>query len=665
MEFERDYMRHATIFPLVLFILLAACGPLVSPSTVPTAAVGPTPTHPDLGQSIVPTVKPPIETPQPTPERVEKLLGQMTLDEKIGQMTQVEKNSIQPGDITKYYIGSILSGGGGSPTTNTAEAWAAMTNGFQREALATRLGIPILYGVDAVHGHGNLYGATVFPQQIGLGATRNANLVRQIGEATAKEMLATGVPWNFAPVIAVPQDTRWGRTYEAYGEDTDLVGELGVAYLQGLQSIPDAYNPASGQDLYLLATPKHYLGDGGTIFGTSIQVIFRPYLLDQGDMRLDEAAIRNLFLPPYQAAVEGGAKSVMVSYSSWNGTKMHAQEYWITDVLKGEFDFQGFVISDWGGMDQISADYYASIVTGINAGIDMNMVPYDYIRFIDMMKLAVQNGDISEERIDDAVRRILRVKMELGLFEHPYADPALRETVGSDAHRTLARQAVRESLVLLKNEDAILPIAKDTPLIYVAGQGADDIGMQCGGWTIEWQGKSGDIQPGTTILQGIRGAVSAGAKVEYKPTGEFDGMADVGIVVVGEQPYAEGIGDLSDLNLSQADIQVMTDLRAHSKKLVVIILSGRPLIITEQFNLAEAWIAAWLPGTEGMGVADVVFGDVPFTGKLPYTWPRANKQLPINKYNSTNLTGCAAPLFPYDYGLGEAGSQPIEWLDCP
>ncbi len=635
-------MRRPIMIFLVFIFSLTACGP-----------------------SAPPTIRPALISEQPISIRVAELLEQMTLDEKIGQMTQVEKDSIQPGDIHAYFIGSILSGGGGSPPKNTVEAWTEMIDAFQAEAVTTRLGIPILYGVDAIHGHGNLFGATIFPQEIGLGATRNSDLVRQIGQATAEEMLATGAQWNFAPVVAVPQDIRWGRTYEAYGEDTDLVSELGSAYIQGLQSLPDGYDPATGQDLYLLATPKHFLGDGGTTFGTSTQVIIKPYLLDQGDMRFDEATIRDLFLPPYQAAVDSGASCTMISFSSWNETKMHAQKYWIMDVLKGELGFEGFVVSDWGGMDQIDDDYYTSIVTGINAGIDMNMVPYDYIRFIATMKQAVQKGDIPEERIDDAVRRILAVKFELGLFDHPYADPTLLETVGSDAHRDLAHQAVRESLVLLKNNNAALPIAKNASLIYVAGQGADDIGMQCGGWTIEWQGKSGDIQPGTTILQGIQAAVSLDSQVDFNLSGEFDGMADVGIAVVGEQPYAEGVGDVRDLNLSQADVQAITNLRTHSNQLIVIILSGRPLIITEQFQMADAWVAAWLPGTEGAGVVDVLFGDYPFTGKLPYTWPRANNQLPININNSTNLTGCTAPLFPYGYGLGEAGSQPIEWLDCP
>jgi beta-glucosidase len=527
------------------------------------------------------------------------------------------------------------------------------------------LKIPIIYGADAVHGHGNLYGATIFPQEIGLGATRDAALVQKIGQATAEEMLATGVVWNFGPVVAVPQDIRWGRTYEGYGENTELVTELGAAYIRGLQSLPGSFTPAPEQSIYTLATAKHYLGDGGTTFGTSTQNIMKPYLIDQGNMLYDEPAIRELFLPPYQAAVENGVMSVMISFSSWNGTKMHAQKYWITDVLKGELGFQGFVVSDWGGMDQITSDYYTAIVTGINAGIDMNMVPYDYVKFITTMKQAVNKGDISIDRINDAVRRILTVKEKLGVFDHPLADPSLLGTVGSDNHRELARQAVRESLVLLKNDSAALPIDKNIATIYVTGQGADDIGQQCGGWTIQWQGETGNIDPGTTILQGIKASVSSNTKVEYQFKSQFEGMADIGIAVVGEQPYTEGVGDASDLSLTKEDIQNITNIRTHSKKLIVIILSGRPMVITPQFQLADAWVAAWLPGTEGSGVADVLMGDYPFTGKLPYTWPRSNSQLPINLNTSTDLTGCAAPLFPFGFRLGNAGSQSVTLLNCP
>jgi beta-glucosidase len=488
----------------------------------------------------------------------------------------------------------------------------------------------------------------------------NLDLVYQIGQATATEMLATGIPWNFAPVLAVPQDIRWGRTYESFSEDTDLVTELGVAYLQGLHSLPDEYTPAAGQTYYVLATPKHFLGDGGTEFGTSTE---STYLLDQGDMRLGETSVRSLFLSPYRAAVENGAMSIMPSYSSWNGTKMHAQEYWITDVLKGELGFSGFVISDWGAINQIDFNYYTAVVTAINAGVDMNMVPSDYKGFINAMKSAVENGDISMSRIDDAVRRILTVKFLLGLFDHPFADPQLVDTVGSEAHREIARQAVRQSLVLLKNENNILPMDKDVNTIYIAGRAADNIGLQCGGWTITWQGASGDIQPGTTILEGIQEAVSPNTGIHYDAAGNFDGEADVAIAVVGEIPYAEGVGDKADLNLSDKDIEIINKVRAHSKKMVVIILSGRPLIITDQYQDVDAWVAAWLPGSEGQGVADVLFGDYPFSGTLPVSWPRDMDQLPFD-FENLPTQGCQSPLFPIGYGLNVSRTSPPDLLDC-
>ncbi len=595
---------------------------------------------------------------------VDSLLARMTLEEKIGQMTLVLNSSVKTGDIKKYFIGSVFSGGGGYPTPNTAESWAAMTDGFQKEALTTRLEIPIIYGVDANHGHASLYGATVFPQQVGLGATRDADLVEKIAKATSEELRSVGIVWNFSPVVAVPQDIRWGRTYESYSEDPALVSKLADAFINGSQELPEAETPTGYQKINVLATPKHFLGDGGTTFGSSTQNIFQPFLLDQGDTRMDEATMRKLFLPPYQSAVESGTRAVMVSFSSWNGLKMHAQKYWITDVLKGELGFTGFVVSDYGGIDQVDKDYYKAVVTSINAGIDMAMVPTEYATFIDIMKKAVQKGDIPVERIDDATRRILLVKKELGLFERPFSNPTQISTIGSQAHRDLARQAVQESLVLLKNQNSVLPIASDVTSIFVAGAGADNIGMQCGGWTIEWQGMMGDIQPGTTILEGIREAALSDSKIDYNLSGNFDGMAEIGIAVVGEQPYAEGVGDRADLSLSETDIQTISQLRAHSKKLIVILISGRPMIITPQYQLADAWVAAWLPGSEGAGVTDVLFGQAPFTGKLPYTWPRSNDQLPININSMKQAIGCDAPLFPYGYGQGEAGSGPIEWLEC-
>ncbi len=416
---------------------------------------------------------------QPVEARVEDLLARMTLEEKIGQMTLVEKNSLNPQVVFDYFIGGVLSGGGGYPAQNTPAAWLGMVSAFQEAALDTRLGIPIIYGVDAVHGHNNVRGATIFPHNIGLGATRDAALVEQIGAATASEMMATGIYWNYAPVIAVVQDVRWGRTYEAFGENTELVTELGTAFMRGLQ----------GDPLLVLATPKHYLGDGGTAWGTSS---FGPNNLDRGDTQVDEATLRELYLPPYVEAVNSGALTIMVSFSSWNGTPMHANAYLINDVLKGELGFEGFVVSDWQGIDLVTADYYDAVVASINAGVDMNMVPQDYRSFITALTRAVESGDVAQERIDDAVRRILRAKFAVGLFDRETGDGATLDQVGSAEHRGLARQAVSESLVLLKNDEA-LPISADAATIFVAGSAADDIGIQSGGWTIEWQGGMGDI----------------------------------------------------------------------------------------------------------------------------------------------------------------------------
>ena len=659
---------------VLISLFLAGCTTSTSPAS-PSATVEIAATQP-IEQVVLPTAtsQPPAveENPPyqdstlPVEERLSDLLSRMTLEEKIGQMTQVEKGSIQIKDITTMYIGSILSGGGGSPPVNTPEEWAKMVDLYQSMALKTRLGIPMIYGVDAVHGHGNLKGATIFPHNIGLGAAADPDLMERIGRATAEEMIATGIPWNFAPVLAVVQDIRWGRTYESYGQNPALVSELGSAYIRGLQG--SATDGSSLKDsLVVLATPKHFIGDGGTKWGTSTTGDFR---IDQGDLQVDEAELRAIFLPPYQAAVKVGALSVMVSFNSWNGVKMHAQKYLITDVLKGELGFQGFVVSDWQAIDQIPGDYYSDVVTSINAGLDMIMVPYDYVQFITNLTQTVEKGDVPMERIDDAVRRILRVKFLLGLFERPNSDPQYLDRVGSAEHRDLASQAVRQSLVLLRNQGDLLPLPKDLPLVLVAGLGADDIGRQCGGWTIVWQGKSGKITPGTTILDGIRRAVSSQTEVRFNPRGDFSdlpGKASIGIVIIAEDPYSEGVGDASALSLQPADLDIINRLHSQSEKLVVILVSGRPRILPTDLQDWDALVAAWLPGTEGQGVADVLFGDYPFTGRLSFEWPRNIDQLPLTPQGveKGQLTGCDAPLFPLGYGLGEVGSQPIELLDCP
>jgi beta-glucosidase len=674
-------MKKIIILFITLAILLAGCGSggQVATETVPTQVqptvtaqseatavdVAPTPT---TGVSFIYT-----DPSQPIEARVEDLLKRMTLDEKIGQMTQVEKGSIKSSDIAKYYLGSILSGGGGSPYNNTPQGWYEMVQGYQNEALKTRLAIPILYGVDAVHGHGNMQNATLFPQNIGLGATNDPALVEKIGRATAEEILASGIPWNFSPVVAVPQDVRWGRTYEGFSENTETVSSLSTAYIKGMQDLQSSDSPTPGQTLFALATPKHFIGDGATVWGSSNQNIMNtPYMLDQGDMQASEEDVRTLFLPPYKSAVDAGAMSVMGSFSSWNGTKMHAQKGLLTDVLKGELGFNGFIVSDWQAIDQIDPDYYSAVVTAINAGIDMNMVPSDYVKFIKTMKDAVAKGDIPESRVDEAVRRILRVKFALGLFEHPMPDTKYQDTVRSSGHLELARQAVRESLVLLKNENSVLPLKKDTPIIFIAGEGANDIGLQSGGWTLQWQGQTGNDNEGTTIQSGIRAAVGANTQVEFNRDADFskfkDGngkplIADVGIVVLAEKPYAEGVGDAADISLAKSEIALIKQTREQSKSVVVILLSGRPRVITDGLPLADAWVAAWLPGTEGGGIADVLFGDYPFTGKTAYSWPRSNKQLPININNSAGKTGCDAPLFPFGYGLAYGEPTP-DVLKC-
>ncbi len=582
----------------------------------------------------------PIETVDP---RIEALLAEMTLAEKIGQMTLIEKNSIDPADVTDYAIGGILSGGGGYPRENTPEGWADMVNGYQQAALETRLGIPMIYGVDAVHGHNNVYGAVIFPHNVGLGAANNPELMTRIGEVTAAEMIGTGIYWNYGPAVSVPQDIRWGRTYEGYSEDTAIVSSLSSAYLRGLQQA-DLAAPDT-----VLATVKHFVADGGTRWGSSKT---GNYQIDQGVARGDMNLLRRVHLPPYEVAIENGAQSVMISFSSWNYVKMHGNRELITDVLKTELGFDGFIVADWGGVDQISLSYYESVVRAINAGIDMNMVPYDYKTFIETLTIAVEAGDVPMERIDDAVRNILKLKLALGLFEQPFSNPDYLAEIGSEAHREVARDAVRQSLVLLKNENSVLPLSADIDEIFVAGKAADDIGIQSGGWTIEWQGRPGDITPGTTILEGIQATVSADTAVYYDKFGHFDDITDAPstcIAVVGEMPYAEGFGDDPDLELAARDKRMLRRLAEVCDTVTVLLISGRPMILNDLFAQWDGLVAVWLPGTEGQGVADVLFGDYPFTGTLPYTWPHAVDQLPFE----FETLSSEDVLFPRGFGLTE------------
>ena len=569
-----------------------------------------------------------------------KVLAQMTLEEKVGQMLLVEQGNLSSiNDIDKYHLGALLSGGGSGPrgASNNRQGWANLIAGYQNRALQTRLKIPLLYGIDAVHGNNNVPGATVFPHNIGLGAARDPNLVRQIAAATAQETRAIGANLDFAPCVTVPQDVRWGRTYEGYAQDTGVVRDLGTALTEGLQTsnltAPDS----------LLACAKHFIGDGGTTYGTSQK---NGFGLDQGDTRLSEAQLRAIFLPPYRDAVASGVASVMPSYSSFNGVKCSASRPLLTDLLKNELGFQGIVLSDYDALQQLGGDYKTNIATSVNAGMDMIMVSNRYAETYDDLLALAREGRVAQSRIDDAVLRILRVKSAAGLLKsNPDVAPvaAFAGTFGGAAHRDLARRAVRQSLVLLKNDNRVLPLSK-TARINVSGSGADNTGMQCGGWTITFQGQSGNVVPGaTSILSAIRNSVGGGATVT---SGAPSADTDVNVVVVGEPPYAEYLGDTRDLTLNASDAATIDLARQIGKPLVVVLLSGRPLLLGGSLNKADALVAAWLPGSEGQGVADVLFGDYAPTGKLPVVWPRSLEQVP------TNLTNAKPnPQFEYGFGL--------------
>jgi len=573
--------------------------------------------------------------------RAKDLLSYMTLREKIGQMTLVEKNSIHnTGDIAAYGLGALLSGFGGKPSINTALGWKNMVEGFRGSAQESRLGIPLLYGADAIHGHTNVPEATVFPHAIALGATGNEELVEKIAQATARELAATGVNWNYAPNLDLPRDIRWGRVYETFSDDPVLASSLGSAYIRGLQNQADS-------TLFILSTPKHYVGLGAMVWESSTNENFK---IDQGMTIANEALLRNEYLLPFKAAIDAGVKVVMVGLNSWDEVKLGASKYLITDVLKEELGFEGFAVSDWYGVYEIDGGDYRAAVTAINAGIDMVMLPFDYKPFIRNVELAVRRGQIEQERIDDAVVRILKAKFELGLFDGSVTQEPL-ETIGTPEHRALAREAVAESLVLLKNED-VFPL-NGVKNIFVAGSAADNVGLQSGAWTVEWQGVDGNWLPNSTsILAGIREKAGEETTVTFSAKGEFDRTApkaDIGIAIVGERPYAEGWGDSERPSLSPEDLAVIEKVKAVSNKTIVIIVAGRPLFITGELPTWDALVMAWLPGSEGAGIADVLFGSKPFVGKLPLPWPRHTEQLPIAR-DGTTADGTAV-LFPRYFGL--------------
>jgi beta-glucosidase len=547
--------------------------------------------------------------------KADALLAQMTLDEKIGQMVQVDSGALKDkADVQKYFLGSVLSGSNSDPATgNTAQDWLKFVDSFQSYALQTRLKIPLLYGIDAVHGHNNVDGATVFPHHIGLGATHDAKLVGRAERVTAEEVAGTGIRWAFAPCVAVPQNPRWGRTYEGYSDNPRVVAKLGAAAVVGLQGKKLSSDPTS-----VLACAKHFVGDGGTTDG-----------IDEGNTVGDMTALWKIHLYPYRAAIKAGVGSIMVSYSSWNGQKMHGNKYLLTDVLKGELKFQGFLVSDWAAIDQLSPNYKNDIEQSINAGLDMIMIPNgtdktnNYVEFINDLKSLVAEGKVPQARIDDAVRRILRIKIQMGLFENTATDPKLTAAVGSPEHRAVARQCVRESLVSLKNEAHVLPLSKNLRHLVVVGAGADDLGMQCGGWTIGWQGGQGNItRGGTTLLAAIRQTVSPATQVTFSPDASDLKDANAVIAVVGEPPYAETKGDRETLTLSADDKALIAKAKTSGAPVITVLYSGRPLALGSALADSAAFVAAWLPGSEGQGMTDVLFGDYKFTGKLPRAWPQ-------------------------------------------
>jgi len=588
-------------------------------------------------------------------------MGRMTLEEKVGQMIQADTSSIRPEDLRDVPVGSILAGGNspplpqdgaggeaGAPHAFGEASWVATSQAFRRVSMEARPGhaqIPVMFGVDAVHGDSHVVGATVFPHNIGLGATRDPELLRRIGEATAQEAAATGFDWAFAPTLAVPQDERWGRHYEGYGEDPALVRGFAGAVVRGLQG-----EPASGpmiQRGHVAASAKHFLADGGTRNG-----------VDQGDADVSETKLIGIHAQGYPAAIDAGVLTVMASFSSWQGVKMTGNRSLLTGVLKERLGFEGFVVSDWNSHGQVPGCSDQSCPVAINAGIDMLMAPNDWKALYHNTLAQVRDGRIALSRVDDAVRRILRVKAKLGLFDPARPWEGRGGVLASGEHRALAREAVRKSLVLLKNNGNVLPL-RASAHVLVTGFGADDIGLQSGGWTLSWQGgenRNAEFPQGQSIYTGIREAIEAGGgRIELQQDGRYTTRPDVAVVVFGEHPYAEGWGDLRTLEYqpgNKRDLALLRRLKAQGIPVVSVFLSGRPLWVNEEINASDAFIAAWLPGSEGGGVADVLVGDASgaprhdFVGRLSFSWPRTAAQS-----SRGGATGSGGPQFAFGYGL--------------
>ncbi|ACE82897.1 beta-glucosidase Cel3D [Cellvibrio japonicus] len=645
--------------PLATFGLIAAA--LLTGSVLVQAA-------PDTNIKLWPKPHSPIQDSAEFTARVDAILQKMTLEEKVGQIMQAEIQTVTPEDVKKYHLGSVLNGGGSMPNrieNAKPKDWVEFYDALYDASMDTSDGgqaVPILWGTDAVHGHNNLTGATLFPHNIGLGATHNAELIRRIGAATAKEVRSTGIEWVFAPTLAVAQNDRWGRTYESYAEDPKVVATLATAMVEGLQGKVNTREFLT--ENHVIATAKHFLADGGTEAGD-----------DQGNARINEKELIKIHNAGYVPAIEAGVQTIMASFSEWNGQKVHGSHYLLTEVLKNRMGFDGFVVGDWNGHGQVPGCTNDSCAQAINAGIDLVMVTYDWKDMITNTLAQVKSGEISQARLDDAVRRILRVKMRAGLWEKKpsaRANAADLAVVGSAEHRAIARQAVRESLVLLKNANKVLPI-NPRQTVLVAGDAADHIGKQAGGWSVWWQGVADASEnyrfPGaTSIYAGIKQAVEHhGGKVVLSVDGSFTQKPDVAVVVFGENPYAEGSGDRATLEFEPAkkkSLALLKTLKAQGIPVVSVFISGRPLWVNPELNASDAFVAAWLPGSEGAGVADVVIAGADgkprydFTGRLSFSWPKSPLQDVLNPHHKGYQ-----PLFKLGYGLhyksGKAGPEKL------
>ena len=565
-------------------------------------------------------------------EKVDSLVSIMTLDEKIGQMSMVRHFDVASDtEIKSKLIGAVIHTQGPLPG-KTAKDWQNRFKELQQQALKTRLGIPLIFGVDAVHGQNTFNGATIFPHNIGMGATHDESLVKKAAEITAIEMKATGFNWTFSPCIAIPYNEKWGRTYEAFSEDTQLTSKLARASVLG-------YQGEETDKINVLATAKHFIADGATENGE-----------EGGISSLSFEEIRQRLLPPYEAAIEAGVGAIMVSFNSALGENMHANKYLITDILKNELKFDGIIVTDWRGYSRFGENNI------IKAGVDMVMaVEGDLNAFQSGLKNGVKNGSISIERVNDAVHRILKYKFKTGLFSNPFPDSTYVNKIGIAEHRNVARQAVRESLVLLKNDNKALPLEKNLGEIVVIGEHADNSGLQSGGWTVNWQGTNSNYSGATTILDGLKNQYKGNLIYDKYGVGNYP-EADATIIVVGEKPYAEFIGDIGDgsgnfkLTLKKKYTDYIKKYRKQSKKLVVILISGRPMLITDELELSDAFIAAWLPGSEGEGISDVLFGDYNFSGTLPHTWPSSMENFK-GIYGPNYWDDSIKPLFKINYGL--------------